>query len=80
MSSQLLERLIQGPQVTKNGACGLNFLLKRSYNNKSIGNAKSFSVLRHAPETQIPLNPPLLKGDFTPPLKKGGRGDFHSRG
>ena len=28
---------------------------------------------------KIPLNPPLLKGDFkTPPLKKGGRGDFHS--
>jgi len=30
---------------------------------------------------QIPLNPPLLKGDFnTPPLEKGGRGDFHLPG
>jgi hypothetical protein len=25
---------------------------------------------------QIPLNPPLLKGNFTP-HEKGGRGDFH---
>jgi hypothetical protein len=30
---------------------------------------------------QIPLNPPFPKGDFnTPPLKKGGRGDFSSSG
>jgi len=30
---------------------------------------------------QIPLNPPFPKGDFnTPPLKKGGRGDFLSPG
>jgi hypothetical protein len=28
-------------------------------------------------KSQIPLNPPLLKGDFkNPPLKKGGRGDL----
>jgi len=27
-------------------------------------------------ENKIPLNPPFPKGDFNPPLKKGGRGDF----
>ena len=25
---------------------------------------------------QIPLNPPLLKGDFNPPFEKGGQGGF----
>ena len=29
-------------------------------------------------KNQIPLNPPLLKGDFNPrPFEKGGQGGFH---
>jgi hypothetical protein len=40
-----------------------------------------FIAAGFAVETKIPLNPPLLKGDFpTPPLEKGGRGDFSSSG
>ena len=32
-------------------------------------------------KTQIPLNPPLPKGDFeNPPSKKGGRGDLAFQG
>ena len=27
-------------------------------------------------KSQIPLNPPLSKGDFTPPFEKGGQGGF----
>jgi putative ABC transport system permease protein len=30
------------------------------------------------PTQKIPLNPPLLEGDFNPPLEKGGRGDFEN--
>jgi hypothetical protein len=36
------------------------------YENKRLGGYSS--------PFEIPLNPPLSKGDFTPPLEKGGRG------
>ena len=41
-----------------------------------VANLGGFTV-----KTQIPLNPPLLKGDFTTPLwKRGAGGIFHPRG
>ena len=49
-------------------------------NEKKLGNEKEVAA-GFTVKNQIPLNPPLLKGDFkTPPLKKRVGGIFHPRG
>jgi hypothetical protein len=49
---------------------------------KKVAIKKQFMVAAgFTVKTQIPLNPPLLKGDFTTPLwKRGAGGIFHPRG